>query len=137
MNRLMISGVIGLALLCVLCPWCRAPAIEEQVRGAAVDCAEKVGLDPTVATVSGRDVTLAGAVSSEAFSHHLTSCIAAYPGTRSINNQLEAHCLLPWTEGEWRRLSLLTSGWRDWSAHIPYARISVFSRLVISGCSFV
>jgi OOP family OmpA-OmpF porin len=89
MNRLMILGVIGLAVLCVLCPFCRAPVIEDHVRGAAVACAEGVGLDPGLVSVSGRDVTLAGSLSSEALSHHLTSCIAAFPGTRSINNQLE------------------------------------------------
>jgi OOP family OmpA-OmpF porin len=89
MNRLLILGVIGLVLLCVLCPSCRAPAIEEHVRGAAVACAEEVGLDPGLVAVSGRDVTLAGSLSSEALSHHLTSCIAAFPGTRLINNQLE------------------------------------------------
>jgi OOP family OmpA-OmpF porin len=89
MNRLMILGVTGLVLLCVLCPFCRAPVIEDHVRGAAVACAEEVGLDPGLVSVSGRDVTLAGSLSSEALSHHLTSCIAAFPGTRSINNQLE------------------------------------------------
>jgi len=88
MNRLLILGVIGLALLCVLCPSCRAPAIEEDVRAAALACVEEVGLEPAMISVSGRDVALAGSVASEALSHHLTSCIAAFPGTRSINNQL-------------------------------------------------
>jgi OOP family OmpA-OmpF porin len=88
MNRLLILGVIGLVLLCVLCPSCRAPAIEEDVRGAALACAEEVGLEPAVISVSGRDVALAGSVASEGLSHHLMSCIAAFPGTRSINNQL-------------------------------------------------
>jgi OOP family OmpA-OmpF porin len=88
MNRLLILGVIGLVLLCVLCPSCRAPAIEENVRGAALACAEEVGLEPAMISVSGRDVVLAGSVASEALSHHLTSCIAAFPGTRSTNNQL-------------------------------------------------
>jgi OOP family OmpA-OmpF porin len=89
MNRMLILGVIGLVLLCVLCPSCRAPAIEEEVRGAALACAEEVGLDPGLVSVSGRDVTLNGSLSSEALSHHLTSCIAAFPGTRSIDNQLQ------------------------------------------------
>jgi OOP family OmpA-OmpF porin len=39
--------------------------------------------------VSGRDVTLTGTLASEALSHHLTNCIAAFPGTRLINNQLQ------------------------------------------------
>jgi OOP family OmpA-OmpF porin len=89
MSRLLILGVIGLVLLCVLCPSCRAPAIENSVRDAALACAEEVGLDVGMISVSGRDVTLSGSLSSEALSHHLTSCVAAFPGTRSINNQLE------------------------------------------------
>jgi OOP family OmpA-OmpF porin len=88
MKSLMLLGVIGLAMLCLLCPWCRAPAIEDDVRGAALACAEEVGLDPGLVTVSGRDVTLTGSVASEALSHHLMNCIAAFPGTRTINNQL-------------------------------------------------
>ncbi len=88
MNRLTILGVIGLVLLCVLCTFCRAPAIEEDVRAAALACAEEVGLDPGLVAVSGRDVTLTGTLASEALSHHLTNCIAAFPGTRLINNQL-------------------------------------------------
>ena len=89
MNRLTILGVIGLVLLCVLCTFCRAPAIEEDVRAAALACAEEVGLDPGLVAVSGRDVTLTGTLASEALSHHLTNCIAAFPGTRLINNQLQ------------------------------------------------
>jgi outer membrane protein OmpA-like peptidoglycan-associated protein/osmotically-inducible protein OsmY len=89
MNRLTILGVIGLVLLCVFCTFCRAPAIEEDVRAAALACAEEVGLEPEMISVSSRDVTLAGYVASEDLSHHLTSCITAFPGTRLINNQLE------------------------------------------------
>ena len=89
MNRLTILGVIGLLILCVLCTFCHAPAIEEDVRAAALACAEEVGLDSGLVTVSGRDITLAGGPVSESLSHHLTNCIAAFPGTRLINNQLE------------------------------------------------
>jgi OOP family OmpA-OmpF porin len=88
MKGLMLLGVIGLAILCLFCPWCRAPAIEDDVRGAALACAEEVGLDPGLISVSGRDVTLTGSVASEALSHHLTNCIAAFPGTRAVDNQL-------------------------------------------------
>jgi OOP family OmpA-OmpF porin len=89
MNRLTILGVIGLVLLCVLCVFSRAPTIQEDVRSAALACAEQVGLPPEMVSVSGRDVLLSGGVASEAMSHHLVSCIAAFPGTRSINNLLE------------------------------------------------
>ena len=89
MHRTTIIGVIGLALVCVLCPWHRAPEIEAQVRAAALECADDVGADHALISVSGRDVTLAGPITSEALSHHLTSCIAAYPGIRTIDNRLE------------------------------------------------
>ena len=88
MNRLLLLGLIALAVLCVICPSCRAPAIQDAVHGAALACAEEVGLDRGLISVSGRDVTLAGSVGSEALSHHMASCVAAFPGTRSVDNQL-------------------------------------------------
>ncbi len=89
MNRLTIIGIIGLAIVCLLCPWCRAPEIEGMVNSAALACADEVAADHGLVSVSGRDVTLAGQITSEELSHHLMSCIAAYPGTRSIDNRLE------------------------------------------------
>ena len=89
MNRLTIIGVVALVLLCVLCLLWRAPAIEEDVRSAALACADQIGLPPEMVSVTGRDVTLSGGVASESLSHHLVSCIAAFPGTRSIDNRLE------------------------------------------------
>ena len=89
MKGLLISGVIGLALLCLLCPSCRAPAVEQDVRNAAFACAAEVGLDPGIVSVSGRDVALAGWVPSEELRAHLSSCIAAFSGARVINDQLE------------------------------------------------
>ena len=88
MKGLLIVGVIGLAILCLLCPSCRAPAIEEDVRGAALTCADEFGLEPALISVSGRDVTLEGFVASEAAANQLMSCIAAFPGTRVVNSQL-------------------------------------------------
>jgi OOP family OmpA-OmpF porin len=88
MKALLASGLFALALLCVLCPSCRAPAIEEEVRGASITCAEQAGLDPGLISVSGRDVTLSGLVESEALSLQLMNCIAALPSTRIVNNQL-------------------------------------------------
>jgi len=88
MKSQLMWGLLALALLCVLCPWFRAPAIEKEVRGASLACAEQVGLDPELISVSGRDVTLPGSVASEALSHHLTNCLAALPSTRAINNEL-------------------------------------------------
>ena len=88
MKGLLLLGVIGLIVLCLLCPSCRAPAIEADVRNAAVACTDEVGLDPNIISVSGRDVSLAGYVQSEELHAHLVSCIAAFPGTRTIDDQL-------------------------------------------------
>ena len=84
MKGLLILGVVGLALLLLVCPSCRAPAIEAEVGAAAAACVEEVGLDPGVVSVSGRDVTLSGAVPSQELHAHLVSCVAAFPGTRTL-----------------------------------------------------
>jgi OOP family OmpA-OmpF porin len=89
MKGLLLLGVIGLVILCLLCPSCRAPAIEQGVRDAALACSAEVGIDPGVISVSGRDVTLAGWIPSEALHAHLLSCVAAFPGTRAIDDQLQ------------------------------------------------
>jgi len=88
MRGLLLLGVIGLIVLCLLCPSCRAPAIEANVRNAALACAEGVDLDPSIISVSGRDVSLAGSVQSEELRARLMSCIAAFPGTHTIDDQL-------------------------------------------------
>ena len=88
MNRLLTVGVVGLALLIVICPSSRAPAIQSAIQDAALRCVDEVGLDRGLISVSGRDVALTGSVESEALSHHLVNCMAAFPGTRAIDNQL-------------------------------------------------
>jgi OOP family OmpA-OmpF porin len=89
MNRPALLGLIGLVILCLLCLWCRAPAIENDVMEAALACASDAGLNPEQVSVSGRDVTLTGQVSSQATHDLVTSCIAAFSGTRSIVDNLE------------------------------------------------
>jgi OOP family OmpA-OmpF porin len=89
MKGLLILGVVGLALLLLVCPSCRAPAIEAEVEAAAVACAEEVGLDSVGISVSGRDVTLTGAVPSQELHAHLMSCVAAFAGTRTIVDRTE------------------------------------------------
>jgi OOP family OmpA-OmpF porin len=88
MKGLVTLGLIALALLCLLCPSCRAPAIQEAVGSAALACADEVGLDPAIVAVSGRDVTLTGGVPSEELHAHLLSCISAFPGTRTIDDRM-------------------------------------------------
>lgn len=83
-------ALIGLLALIVLCPACRAPAIEADVRDAAVTCALDAGLKAEQVEVSGRDVTLKGFVPADSVRTTVVSCIEAFEGTRSVNDRLQA-----------------------------------------------
>jgi outer membrane protein OmpA-like peptidoglycan-associated protein len=50
---------------------------------------EDVGVDSGVLAVSGRDVTLEGAVASQAVGDSVEACIAAIRGIRVVNNNLQ------------------------------------------------
>jgi len=89
MNRSLILGLLALVILCVLCLWCRAPAIEDDLRGKALICVEDAGVDAGVLAISGRDVTLEGAVASQAVGDSVEACIAAIRGIRVVNNNLQ------------------------------------------------
>jgi len=89
MNRSLILGLLALVILCVLCLWCRAPAIEDDLRGKALICVEDAGVDAGVLAVSGRDVTLEGAVASLGVGDAVEACINAIPGIRVVNNNLQ------------------------------------------------
>ena len=89
MNRSLILGLLALVILCVLCLWCRAPAIEDDLRGQALICVEDAGVDAGVLAVSGRDVTLEGAVASLGVGDAVEACITAIPGIRVVNNNLQ------------------------------------------------
>ena len=89
MNRSLILGLLALVILCVLCLWCRAPAIEDDLRGKALICVEDAGVDAGVLAVSGRDVTLEGAVASLSVGDAIEACIAAIPGIRVVNNNFQ------------------------------------------------
>ena len=89
MNRSLILGLLALVILCVLCLWCRAPAIEDDLRGKALICVEDAGADAGVLAISGRDVTLEGAVASLSVGDAVEACIAAIPGIRVVNNNLQ------------------------------------------------
>ena len=89
MNRYSFLGLLALIILCVLCLWCRAPAIEDDLRGQALICVEDAGVDAGVLTVSGRDATLEGAIASQSVGDAVEACIAAIPGIRVVNNNLQ------------------------------------------------
>ena len=95
MNRLLFLGLLGLALVCVFCLYCRAPAIEEDLRGKALACLAEAGLDGELLTVSGRDATLTGSVASPVLGDGVEACIAAIPGIRVVTNRLEIAGLEP------------------------------------------
>jgi OOP family OmpA-OmpF porin len=89
MRGLLVLALIGLLALIVLCPACRAPAIEGEVRDAAVSCTLDAGLNAEQVEVSGRDVTLTGFVPSEAVRVSVVSCIEAFEGTHSVADRLQ------------------------------------------------
>lgn len=88
MSRVALLGVIALALLSVLSPYCRAPAIEEDIwtrTGAELKAA---GFDGEL-SVSGRDVTLMGTVPSEEARNQFGELAASIRGVRTVDNQLQ------------------------------------------------
>ncbi len=89
MNRLLFLGLVGLALVCVLCLYGRAPAIEEDLRGEALACLDGTGLNRELLAFSGRDATLTGSVASPVLGDGVEACIAAIPGIRVVTNRLE------------------------------------------------
>ena len=86
----LIAGILGLVLICLLCPWCRAPAIENDVRQTALACATESGLEPEQVIVSGRDITLTGMVGSDQTRASVTACIQNFDGTRIVVDRLTA-----------------------------------------------
>lgn len=86
---MLLLGLIGLALLCLLCPYCRAPAIEEDLQRKALVCVNDAGLDAEVLSISGRDISLSGIGASRAVNADVEACIAAIPGIRVVDNQLQ------------------------------------------------
>ena len=94
MNRLLLLGLIGLALLCVLCPYCRVPAIEEDLHGKALPGIDEADLGAKIVSISGRDITLSGAVPSQAVADGIEAGITEIAGVRVVHNQLEIERVL-------------------------------------------
>jgi OOP family OmpA-OmpF porin len=89
MKGILLLALLGLVALVVLCPASRAPAIEGEVRDAAMACAVDSGLKAEQVEVSGRDVTLKGFVPSEAVRTKVVSCVRAFAGTRVVTDRLQ------------------------------------------------
>ena len=89
MSRIVFLGLIALVLLCVLCPWCRAPAIQEDIWNRTGAELMGAGFDDSMVSVSGRDVTLRGTVPSNEVSAQIEELAASVWGVRTVDNQLQ------------------------------------------------
>ncbi len=89
MKGILLLALLALVVLVVLCPAIRAPAIEGEVRDAAMACAVDSGLKAEQLVVSGRDVTLKGFVPSETVRGSLVSCIKEFAGIRKVTDRLQ------------------------------------------------
>lgn len=88
MSRIVLLGLIALALLCVLCAFCRAPAIQGDIwtrTGAELTAA---GFDGEL-SVSGRDVTLIGTVPSDEVRTRLGETATSVRGVRTVDSRLQ------------------------------------------------
>jgi osmotically-inducible protein OsmY len=89
MHRNALLGLLGLLVLLVLCPYCRGPAIEDDIRTRSTASVQDSGVDGVGLSVSGRDVTLTGSVPSEEVRRRLWEIATAVWGVRMVHDQLE------------------------------------------------
>jgi len=89
MSRIVFLGLIALVLLCVLCPYCRAPAIQQDIWTRTSADLMAAGFDDSVVSVSGRDVTLTGTVPSEEVRDRIGDLAASVWGVRTVDNRLQ------------------------------------------------
>jgi len=95
MSRIVFLGLIALVLLCVLCPYCRAPAIQQDIWTRTSSDLMAAGFDDSVVSVSGRDVTLTGTVPSEEVRDRIGDLAASVWGVRTVDNQLQVLAAQP------------------------------------------
>ncbi len=88
MSRPILSGLIALALLCILCIKCHSPAIEADLLGGARQALIDQGLDPDLVTISGRDLTLNGTIADDAARASALAALGGVHGVRVVNDQL-------------------------------------------------
>lgn len=92
-------ALLGLLILCVLCPYCRAPAIEEDLRSQAEASLTSIGLDPSLMEISGCVVTLSGSVYSQELKDQARQLVEAIPGICGVSDALT---VLTWVPGSLR-----------------------------------
>ena len=89
MHRNVLLGLLSLLVLLVLCPYCRAPAIEEDIRTRTAAALAAADFAEGQLSVSGRDVTLAGVVPSDEAREQAGKVAADVWGVRTVQNLLE------------------------------------------------
>ncbi len=91
MSRILLLGLIALAILCVLCLTCHAPRIESDIQGRALGKLSGLGLDPSLLEISGCAVTLRGDISSDDLRSEALALIKSLPGVCSVTDRLVVH----------------------------------------------
>ncbi len=88
MGRRTLLGLLALAALVVLCLYCGAPRIQQDIHDRSVAAVEGAGYDASLVSVDGRDVTLTGTVPSEAERERLVNLLSGLEGVRAVDDQL-------------------------------------------------
>ena len=81
-------GVIGLAVLCLLCLRCHGPGMEADLVAEGQRRLNGGGFASTLLEVDGRDATLVGTVASDADRLEVARLVGKIPGMRRVDNQL-------------------------------------------------
>jgi OOP family OmpA-OmpF porin len=89
MNRILLLGLLALVLLCALCTFCRAPAIQEDIQERASAELKAAGYDDAMLSVDGRDIILAGTVASEEERSRVGEIAASVYGRANVTNRLQ------------------------------------------------
>jgi outer membrane protein OmpA-like peptidoglycan-associated protein len=88
MYRVLVLGGLALAILLVLCPQVRGPAIEADILERTQAAVTSAGFAGARVVVDGRDVTLQGTVASTEQRGEAGQAAAAVRGVRVVDNQL-------------------------------------------------
>jgi OOP family OmpA-OmpF porin len=88
MHRVVLLGGLALAILLLLCPQVRGPAIQADILERTQAALASAGLAEARVTADGRDVTLNGAVSSAERRDEARRVAEGVRGVRVVDNQL-------------------------------------------------
>lgn len=88
MNRILLLGGLALAILLLLCPQVRGPAIQADIFERTQAALASAGFDGARVTVDGRDVALDGTVGTGNRRDEAGGVVAAVRGVRVVDNRL-------------------------------------------------